>query len=72
MSYPIKAIVYRNPITGVVASAPAIGHTEPLQRGWTMRHPDGSSGIGKVPFATREEAQEWCDVHPTFQGMNHR
>jgi hypothetical protein len=37
--------------------------------GWTVQHPDGTTGIGRVPFATREEAQAWCDANPRFPGM---
>jgi len=38
--------------------------------GWTVAHPDGTRGLGRVPFATREEAQAWCDAHPNFSGMS--
>lgn len=37
--------------------------------GWTLLHPDGTTGLGRPPFATREDAQEWADLHPNFPGM---
>jgi hypothetical protein len=37
--------------------------------GWTVVHPDGTSGLGRKPFLTREGAQDWCDKNPTFPGM---
>jgi hypothetical protein len=39
-------------------------------RGFTIRHPDGTTGLGRAPFATRDEAQAWVDAHPHFPGMN--
>jgi len=42
------------------------------QVGFTVRHPDGTTGIGRPPFATREEAQAWVDAHPKFPGMSQR
>ena len=38
--------------------------------GWTIEHPDGTRGIGRAPFATREEAQAWIEAHPRFPGWN--
>lgn len=38
--------------------------------GWTVQHSDGTTGLGRPPFATREEAQAWCDAHPSFRGMS--
>lgn len=38
--------------------------------GWTVQHPDGTVGLGRPAFATREEAQAWVDAHPNFPGMN--
>jgi hypothetical protein len=43
---------------------------ELVTRGWTIRHPDGTDGLGRPPFGTREEAQAWVDAHPNFPGMN--
>lgn len=40
-----------------------------VSQGFTVRHPDGTTGLGRPPFATREEAQAWVDAHPTFSGM---
>jgi hypothetical protein len=40
------------------------------EQGWTVRHPDGTTGLGRKPFATKEEAQTWCDAHPRFPGMS--
>lgn len=37
--------------------------------GYTIKHPDGTVGIGRPPFATREEAQAWVDKNPNFPGM---
>jgi len=41
-----------------------------VSTGWTVAHPDGTTGIGRVPFKTREEAQAWVDAHPCFPGMS--
>jgi hypothetical protein len=38
--------------------------------GFTVLHADGTTGIGKPPFKTAEEAQEWCDKNPNFKGMS--
>lgn len=40
-----------------------------VQVGFTIRHPDGTTGIGKPPFETFDAAQAWCDAHPNFSGM---
>ena len=37
--------------------------------GFTILWPDGTSGIGRTPFVTREAAQAYVDAHPTFPGM---
>ena len=37
--------------------------------GYTIKHPDGTIGIGKPPFPTREAAQAWIDANPHFRGM---
>ena len=39
-----------------------------VQVGFTIRHPDGTTGIGKPPFETREAAQKWANEHPKFRG----
>jgi hypothetical protein len=38
--------------------------------GFTVQHPDGTIGIGLVPFPDRKQAQDWVDAHPNFRGMN--
>jgi hypothetical protein len=38
--------------------------------GWTVKHRDGTVGLGRKPFITREEAQAWCDANPRFSGMS--
>lgn len=37
--------------------------------GYTIQHPDGTIGLGRPPFASKEEAQVWVDKHPNFPGM---
>jgi hypothetical protein len=37
--------------------------------GWTIKHPDGTVGLGREPFATKEAAQAWADANPNFKGM---
>lgn len=37
--------------------------------GYTIKHPDGTIGIGRAPFETREAAQAWVDKNPHFRGM---
>jgi hypothetical protein len=37
--------------------------------GWTIQHPDGTIGLGRQPFASKEEAQAWVDKNPNFRGM---
>ena len=37
--------------------------------GYTIKHPDGTIGIGKPPFPTREAAQAWIDANQHFRGM---
>ncbi len=39
------------------------------QWGWTIRHPDGTQGLGRAPFATEGEARAWVAAHPHFKGM---
>ena len=43
---------------------------EKVEVGWTIRHPDGTIGIGQKPFHTKEEAEKWVEAHPKFTGMN--
>lgn len=38
--------------------------------GYTIQHPDGTRGIGRAPFKTRDEAQAWIDQNPRFSGMS--
>lgn len=38
--------------------------------GYTIQHPDGTQGIGRAPFKTREEAQAWIDRNSRFPGMS--
>jgi hypothetical protein len=40
------------------------------ESGFTIRHPDGTTGLGRQPFASRAEAQAWVDAHPNFPGMS--
>lgn len=41
-----------------------------IETGFSIQHPDGTIGLGRVPFKTREDAQAWVDTHPNFPGMN--
>ncbi len=41
-------------------------------RGYTIEWPDGTIGLGRPPFATREEAQVVADRMANFRGMNQR
>lgn len=68
-----------NPATGRTASvggaAPWLSENDRSAwtlevTGYTIRHPDGSTGLGRPPFATREAAQAWIDAHPGFRGLN--
>jgi hypothetical protein len=38
--------------------------------GFTISWPDGTVGIGRQPFATREAAEAWMKEHPRFRGMS--
>jgi hypothetical protein len=55
--------------TSNVAELKAAGATLESD-GWTVAHPDGTRGLGRPPFATREAAQAWCDANPYFPGMS--
>jgi hypothetical protein len=37
--------------------------------GYTVKHPDGTVGLGRPPFASKDEAQAWIDANPHFRGM---
>lgn len=39
-------------------------------RGFTIRWPDGTTGLGRPAFATREEAQAVADRVVNFPGMS--
>ncbi len=45
-------------------------HWEVVENGWTIAWPDGTVGIGRIPFASADQAQKWVDEHPRFPGMN--
>ena len=49
---------------------PNPGGWEIVAKGWTVAHPDGTLGLARVPFTSREDAQAWCDAHPHFPGMS--
>jgi len=38
--------------------------------GYTVLHPDGTTGTGREPWGSREAAQAWCDANPKFPGMS--
>lgn len=38
--------------------------------GYTIEWPDGTTGCGRPPFKTAEEAQAFIDRNPRFGGMN--
>ena len=38
--------------------------------GWTVKHPDGTRGVGKFAMATKEEAEAWIEKNPNFPGMS--
>lgn len=38
--------------------------------GWTVKHPDGTTGLGRPPFETQAEALAWVAAHPNFKGMS--
>ena len=75
----IPSIRYRHKPTGRTASiGGAAPWTSEADRGnwltetvgFTIRHPDGTTGLGRPPFATHDEAQAWVDAHPNFPGMS--
>lgn len=69
----IESKVWRNTVTGQTASiygacpwvSPADKPYWVIEvRGWTVRNPyTGEVGIGRQPWATKEEAQQWADTH---------
>lgn len=69
---------WRNTRTGRTASmygaAPYGEHDkhewELVTTGWTIKHPDGTVGLGRSAFSTEEEAQAWVDRNPNFPGMS--
>jgi hypothetical protein len=75
----IESKVWRNYITGQTASvcgavpyhnAAECAEWQIVTRGWTIEHDDGTRGIGRVPFETREAAEAWIAAHPKFRGMS--
>ncbi len=40
------------------------------ESGWTIRHPDGTTGLARMPFESQAEAQAWVDRNPNFKGMS--
>jgi len=72
MSRPIPARHYHDPVSGRTFSPFTSWKPETavlVEAGWTVAHDDGTTGIGRKPFATKEEAQAWCDANPRFRGM---
>ena len=41
-----------------------------ITQGFTVEHPDGTTGLGRKAFDTESEAQAWCDANPRFRGMS--
>ncbi|UTC28516.1 hypothetical protein GURKE_05140 [Brevundimonas phage vB_BpoS-Gurke] len=79
MSRPIEHFVWRHAVTGRTASirgaAPWTSeadrpHWTREAAGWTVEHPDGTTGLARPPLATEAEAQAWCDANPNFPGMS--
>ena len=77
----IPSVQWKHKATGAAASlfgavpwSGAPGDTkedwEKVTVGWTIRHPDGTIGLGQKPFHTKEEAEKWVEAHPKFPGMN--
>ena len=71
----IEHRVWLNSETGRVASIYG-AHPNPhdyawsvVTRGWTIRWDDGTTGCGRVPFATREEAQNFLDRWLVFSSI---
>ena len=74
----VPAKHWKNKLTGATASihgsVPWRGADkedwEVVEAGFTISWPDGTFGIGREPFASRERAQRWVDEHPKFPGMS--
>lgn len=70
--------VWRNSRTNKTASmygaapyGPNDAHEwELVTSGWTVKHPDGTVGIGRFAFQTKEEAEAWVEANPNFPGMS--
>lgn len=76
MSRVIPATTLRHKATGVTISPYSVlpfgapDDWERVESGFTVAHPDGTTGLGRMPFATAAEAQAWCDANPRFPGMS--
>lgn len=68
----IESVCYRTPEGRAFSpySAYIPSNAVRVVDGWTIQHPDGTVGLGRAPFATREAAQAWIDAHPHFPGMS--
>jgi hypothetical protein len=73
----IPARRWVNSVTGQTASiygaAPYGGDRDRVNwsikdSGFTIRHPNGTVGCGRLPFDTREEAESWIDRNAGFAG----
>lgn len=78
MSNPIPCRFWKHKKTGATVSIFSIPYVteagkadwEIVEKGWTVKHPDGTTGLARKPFDTEAEAQAWCDANPNFSGMN--
>lgn len=64
---------YRDPKSGRafgLASSWKPEGCELVTEGWTVKHIDGTTGLGRPPFATKAEAEAWCEANPGFKGMS--
>lgn len=41
-----------------------------VQKGWTIRWQDGTTGTGRAAFATKEEAEAFLAKRQNFKGMH--
>lgn len=41
---------------------------ELVQTGWTVRHPDGTTGVGRFAFQDKAEADAWVEKNPNYPG----
>lgn len=71
MGVVIQAAVYRRPNGQSVPPYSSYIPPDAVYEvtGWTVRHPDGTVGLGRPPFKTKEVAQAWVDANPRFPGM---